>query len=115
MTKPTPGPWELLESKGGAWFVYPPPREDGTANPIKPQVRVPKRSSKETWANAYILAAAPELLEVARTFPQYPTECHHEEEPWYCDGCRHDWELAIAEWQKKREAAIAKAEGEPTT
>ena len=63
-------------------------------------------------ANARLITTAPELVEVAETFPTYPAECKHDEEPWYCDCCRHDWELALQAWNKKREAAIRKAKGE---
>lgn len=72
MTKPTPGamratpgPWKVLESKGGSFFIYSLLQSDseGACSPIKPMVRVPKRSTIEMRANARLMAASWAMLE----------------------------------------------------
>jgi hypothetical protein len=54
----TAGPWNLSESKGGALFIY----SESSSQPIKPQIRVPRRGTKQMFANARLIAAAPDLL-----------------------------------------------------
>ena len=59
--------------------------------------------------NARLIAAAPDMLGVLREFPRYPSNCCHEEEPWYCDCCRHEWELALKAWKGTVADVIRKA------
>lgn len=85
--KHTPGPWEYLESKGGAWFIYPPAEADGSAQPIRPKIRIPKRATKEMKANAYLIAAAPDMLTALEAVIARGCSCSSTEDPnWHAPG-----------------------------
>jgi len=59
----TLGPWRFEQSKGGRWYIY----ATGSDQPIKPNVYVPKNGgAKESFANARLMATAPELLNALR-------------------------------------------------
>jgi hypothetical protein len=58
MANPTPGSWHLGYAKSGAQYIY----ADGQEQPIRPNVRVNKSTTKEIVAYATLMAAAPDLL-----------------------------------------------------
>ena len=59
----TPGPWRFEQSKGGRWYVYGACQKQ----PFKPNVYVPKNGgSQEAFANARLIAAAPEMYAALR-------------------------------------------------
>ncbi len=63
-----------------------------------------------------VQAAVRTLTEALEGFPKSESpnsegECKHGEEWDICDRCRHEWELAVAAWISKRNAATP---AEPT-
>lgn len=60
MAEYTAGPWHLGFAKSGARYIY----SEYAEQPIKPNVRVNKTTSKEIVGNATLMAAAPDLLAV---------------------------------------------------
>ncbi len=108
--KHTPGPWIPWKAHGGKYLPIVATVQGKSAQIGRAEL-FGQISDEECEANARLIAAAPELLELAETLPIYPIECKHDEEPWYCDCCRNDWELALQGWNKKRESVIRKAKG----
>lgn len=66
----TPGPWKMVDVKDGrgnpcAYSVWPDRERPFINSPIGNQIcRTPDGTTKEAMANARLIAAAPELLEV---------------------------------------------------
>lgn len=94
----TPGPWTLEESKGGAFFIYPPGCDaEGHQQPLRPRIRIPKRGTKQMFANARLIAAAPEVLEALIELDRWACTYYRNQQP---------------ELYRKVETAIRKAKGE---
>ena len=97
--KHTPGPWRLENNIHYGWKTNP-----YSINTRKPGVHsvaianIPAKqtiSRDEALANARLISAAPELLDVLQTFPQ-----------------SMDWtDEQLMEWNDRARAAIAKATG----
>ena len=101
-TKHTPGPWEigaLLGDPDGKSYEYPTiyrRNEDGSTTYV---ADIMGALSPPAWPNAYLIAAAPDLLEVCEVLLKAAPEL---------------WGDDIEKWPRlmdRVEAAIAKAEG----
>lgn len=91
--KHTPAPWDYLASNNSSLMLIETPLENKTGAGIH-IASLAGKNNEQTIANARLIAAAPELLEVCKT-------------AWaYC--CEN---LAQEMWMKELVDAIAKAEG----
>ena len=93
MSKHTPGPWVVSPIQLNQICTADARMEVARA--------IVYSNAHETIANARLIAAAPELLEMLQTMPhpEYRTGITNLTDEWY-------------EWDAKRRAAIAKATGE---
>lgn len=96
--KGTPAPWGLEYSNANNAYEIAPFDSDGELDWSR-EVCITADNSK---ANAHLIAAAPELLEILASMPhpEYRTGITHLTDKW-------------CEWDIKRRAAIAKALGQP--
>lgn len=107
MNKHTPGPWEVHDYRNGdasaeTWIgiLKGAFDVDGKARQIG-QFRFSALPTEENWANAYLMAAAPDLLAACKAFIDY-------------DEAETSGTNFLSLWKdlkRKIEAAIAKAEG----
>jgi hypothetical protein len=95
----TPGPWEVVFEghrlsvwAEGYGFVH---------THEVPQVNM--GATKTANANARLIAAAPELLSMLKTWVEAEADAHFEEQAHDADGCRYCESVAV----------IARAEGRP--
>lgn len=121
MSKHTPGPWEpcildrpldsipkyvaecITASGGSDFFFVLGEKKDGPADICH------VGNGPSSSANAHLISAAPELLEVARMAAQAYSVCRD----WSMDEVEIDGEMVDLMWlQEQAEAAIAKATGE---
>jgi hypothetical protein len=103
--KHTPGPWHAhYQYADGKEHL---PNIDADAGPGIATME-PYGTREQQIADARLIAAAPELLEVLNDATPCPGAPGH-----FPINSRdlHDWFTRYWNWQKQREAAIAKAEG----
>jgi hypothetical protein len=105
MTAHTPGPWAVFGRAGYAGHKV----GDCTGRSVAAFPATSKRSEDERNANAGLIAAAPDMLDLARNVAGLDAA--------YLDHIDHHSILhgilisAVREWQEQARAAIAKAEG----
>lgn len=116
MSKHTPGPWVALPEEVHRNYI----RIRGTvlgrrykiANVITPDYDdVKEREAKETRANARLIAAAPELFNLAEQVLAW-WEVHQYDAASSSDGDEYNFYDSEPEFVKSAKAAIAKATGE---
>lgn len=97
----TPGPWEAILWSEGRWII----KADARNVFICTREEFPSKPA-ESDANAYLIAAAPDLLEALRTLSDLVFGVGLGDEPdVYSDYDR------LCDLQRSSRAAIAKAEG----
>ena len=94
MSKHTPGPWEVR----GDWYIHRVGAEGGSHAEVKSCEDVPPDRREEHKANARLMAAAPDMIELLLRLRQWDM----------LDVC-HDGPC----WKRLLDEVIAKATGEP--
>src|ERR1700759_3227795 len=49
-----------------------------------------------------------DLARALQDFPEFPYECSHDEEAWYCDVCSTSYRLAVEIWKANRDTALSR-------
>lgn len=102
----TPGPWEAQGTSGG-WELFAWP-DDGQVGDFIGKIWAGERNAE---ANARLIAAAPELLEVLKAWEQWEGALILEHRENLLESMSTELYDQLLELQVQRNDAIAKAEG----
>lgn len=102
----TPGPWEAIKKENDECYWISPLQLPAIGRRVVAEVNFGfvEPAESEQHANAALIAAAPELLELAKDYAEHCRICHgtgwaDAKQTGHCTACNHIWDL------------IAKAEG----